>query len=67
MGFYQILGATPASLCTHHEFELVHVFGFGVAVLDFFGKNEAHLEEEEVPLATLLDQRLGIPDVKRFL
>ena len=53
--------------CTHHELELVHVLGLAVRVLDLLGEHEAHLEQEQVALASLLDERLRVPHVERVL
>jgi len=38
-----------------------------VRVLDLLAEDEGHLEEEEVALAALADQRLGVPHLEGLL
>ena len=47
--------------CTHVHAELELVLVLAVAVLDGLGEEHAHLEEEDLVLALLLDEPLGLP------
>lgn len=52
---------------TYKELALVEVLAAPVGVFDFFAKDQGHLEEEEVSVATLPDQSLGIPYLEGLL
>lgn len=55
------------SLISYEELALVEVFAAPVGIFDIFAKDQGHLKQEEVSVATLSDQSLGIPDLEGFL
>lgn len=52
---------------SYKELALVEVFAAPVGIFDFFAKDQGHLKQEEVSVATLSDKSLGIPDLEGFL
>ena len=52
---------------TYHELALVVVFAPAGGVLDLLAEDKTHLEEEEVSVAALTNQRLGIPHLEGLL
>lgn len=52
---------------THEEFALVDVFAPAVGVFHLLAEDKRHLEKEEVPLSTLADQSLWVPNLKGLL
>lgn len=52
---------------TYKELALVQVLAAPVGVFDFFAEDQGHLKEEEVSVATLPDQSLGIPNLEGLL
>lgn len=52
---------------THKELALVEVFAASIGVFDFFAEHQGHFEEEEVSIATLADESLGIPNLEGLL
>lgn len=54
-------------LIPYEELALVEVFAAPVGIFDVFAEDQRHLKQEEVSVATLSDQGLGIPDLEGFL
>lgn len=52
---------------THKELALEQVLAAPVGIFDFFAEDQRHLKEEQVSVATLPDQSLGIPNLEGLL
>lgn len=55
------------SYITYKQLALVQVFASPIRIFDFFAEDQGHLKEEEVPVAALTNQSLGIPHLEGLL
>jgi len=51
----------------YKELALVNVFAPPIGVLDLLAEDQRHLKQEEVALAALADQSLGVPHLEGVL
>ena len=57
----------PCFSKTHQKFGLVNVLGFAVGILDFLGKDQIELEEENVSVFGLAYDLFWVPHLKAIL